>query len=340
MLVFYIYLSLVVICSLIIKKKGFFLNFSGEIHQSFSNKGNVPLLGGIFILAPISIIFLDNIILNLVLISIFLIGFFSDCKILVSPKKRFIFQTIIIFFFVVVADLKIASSRIELFDIFLNNQIFSYFFSTFCLLILTNGTNFIDGLNGIVITNTIIILFILNNLNLINGDIISDHTIFPILLLLALILLLNFSNILMLGDSGAYLLGFFLGLIVIKSHISYPHISPYFFISLIWYPCFENLFSIVRKLKKKSSPLKPDSKHFHQLVFFYIKRRYKMSLIFSNNLSSIIICFFNFLIIYSSSLNPISTIYQIQLIFASVVLYSTTYVFLNKFYKLNFQSEK
>ena len=184
-----------------------------------------------------------------------------------------------------------------------------------------------------MISYTLIVLYFLINLVLLNNFIISDKFIDLILILLLLLLLLNISNILMLGDSGAYLLGFFLGFIIISSHINSPNISPYFFISLIWYPCFENLFYIIRKFNKKFSPLKPDNKHLHQLVFFFIKKVFKLNVILSNNLSSIIICFFNFLIIYVSTLNPSSTIFQIQLIILSVIFYNVIYILLNKFYK-------
>ena len=208
------------------------------------------------------------------------------------------------------------------------------------MLILINGKNFIDGLNGLVIFNSIIIIYVLTNLGLINYSIISDQTVSLILLLLILLFLLNIFNLLMLGDSGAYLLGFFLGFIVVSSHINNPNISPYFFISLLWYPCYENLFSIIRKLKKKLSPLKPDSKHLHQLVFFFIKKKFNLSQLLANNLSSALVCLFNFLIIFICCLNPYSTLYQIKLIFTSVILYNVFYFLLNKFYKLNFMSKK
>lgn len=334
------YLIFVLICSLILKKKGFFLNYSGEYHQSFSNVKNVPLSGGIFILPPLIFFFLNNPILNFFIILLFLIGFFSDRKILVSPQKRFIFQTILILLFVITTDLKIFSSRIEFFDYLLDYKIFAYIFSAFCLLILINGSNFIDGLNGLMISYVIIVLYFLSNLNLIDNSIISNQSIFLILLLLILLFFLNVLNILMIGDSGAYLLGFLLGYLIISSHISNPNISPYFFIALIWYPCFENLFSILRKSNKNFSPLNPDSKHLHQLVFFLIKKKIGLSVIISNNISSILICFLNFLVIYISSLNPSSTVFQIKLIFFSVVLYNITYLILNNFYKLNFQSKK
>ena len=339
MTLFYTYLLLVTLLSLTFKKKGIFLNYSGDIHQSFSNKKDVPLAGGLFILIPL-VFFLDDLFINCFIVSIYLIGYFSDRKILVSPKIRFLVQCILILLFVEIFDIKINSSRIELFDSILDYNIFAIFFSAFCLLILINGCNFIDGLNGILISFTIIILLMLNKLNLIDNSIISGESINLIIFILSLLLLLNIFNILMLGDSGAYLLGFFVGYMIISSHISNPNISPYFFISLIWYPCFENLFSILRKLNREFSPLKPDSKHLHQLVFFFLTKKFNLKLILSNNLSSLIICFFNFLIIYISTLNPSSTIFQIKLIVTSVIFYNTSYILLFKFYKSKLISKK
>ena len=339
MTLFYTYLLLVTLLSLTFKKKGIFLNYSGDIHQSFSNKKDVPLAGGLFILIPL-VFFLDDLFINCFIVSIYLIGYFSDRKILVSPKIRFLVQCILILLFVEIFDIKINSSRIELFDSILDYNIFAIFFSAFCLLILINGCNFIDGLNGILISFTIIILLMLNKLNLIDNSIISGESINLIIFILSLLLLLNIFNILMLGDSGAYLLGFFVGYMIISSHISNPNISPYFFISLIWYPCFENLFSILRKLNREFSPLKPDSKHLHQLVFFFLTKKFNLKLILSNNLSSLIICFFNFLIIYISTLDPSSTSFQIKLIVTSVICYNTSYILLFKFYKSKLISKK
>ena len=150
MIFFYIYLLLVTLMSLFFKKKGILLNYSGDVHQSFSNKKNIPLAGGLFIVIPI-VFFFNDLLLNFFIVSIYLIGFFSDKKILVSPKNRFLIQCLLILLFVAIFDIKINSSRIELFDIFLNNKVFAICFSAFCLLILINGSNFIDGLNGLLI---------------------------------------------------------------------------------------------------------------------------------------------------------------------------------------------
>ena len=337
MIFYYIYLISTVFVSIFIKKMGLFLNYSGEDHQSFSNVGNIPLTGGIFLILPIIFFYSNDLILVSFLSAIFLIGFFSDRKILVSAKIRFLFQIFLIISFVIITDLKILNSRIELFDTMLSNKLFAYLFSSFCLLILINGCNFIDGLNGLLISYSLIVLFILGNLGLINDEIIFDQYLYQILLVL---LLLNIFNILMIGDSGAYLLGFFLGFVIISSHTNNVDVSPYFYITLIWYPCFENLFSILRKLNKKFSPLNPDNKHLHQLIFFFVKKKFGLSVVLSNNLSSFILIFFNFLIIYIGSLNPGSTLFQVKLIICSIVFYISSYLLLKRFYEINLNFKK
>ena len=63
------------------------------------------------------------------LILIFLIGLFSDRKILISPKKRFLLQLILVLFSVILLDLQIANSKLVFFDNFLKNQIFNILFT-------------------------------------------------------------------------------------------------------------------------------------------------------------------------------------------------------------------
>ena len=76
-------------------------NFSGSIHQGFFNNKSVPLSGGIFLGIIMIYIFRNEpIILILSLFLIFLIGFFSDINFLSSVRWRFIFQSIIVFYFI------------------------------------------------------------------------------------------------------------------------------------------------------------------------------------------------------------------------------------------------
>ena len=77
----------------------------------------------------IPLIFLNyqNIIYSILLILIFLLGFLSDQKILISEKK-FQLQITIVFFSVIFLDLEILSSKLIFFD-YLLKILYSIFFS-------------------------------------------------------------------------------------------------------------------------------------------------------------------------------------------------------------------
>ena len=174
------------------------------------------------------------------------------------------------------------------------------------------------------------VIFILLKLGLLNELSIKYDFINYLILFTIIIILLNLCNYLMLGDAGAYILSFFVGYLIIICHISNPNISPYFFITLLWYPCYENLFSIIRKLKSKLSPLIPDNNHLHQLIYIRFKKKIIRSQLIANNISSLIISLVNFIIILISSLNPYSSFYQIKLIIFSMFLYSIVFIIIKK----------
>jgi len=327
---FLTYSFLVILVSIFFKKKKLLLNYTGDRHQSFSNQKNIPLIGGIFLILPLILMNYQNIVYSILLILIFLLGFLSDQKILISAKKRFLLQIILVFFSVIFLDLEILTSKLILFDYFLKNHVFNIFFTAFCLLILINGSNFIDGLNGLLLSYMTFVIFILLKLGLLNELSIKYDFINYLILFTIIIILLNLCNYLMLGDAGAYILSFFVGYLIIKCHISNPNISPYFFITLLWYPCYENLFSIIRKLKSKLSPLIPDNNHLHQLIYIRFKKKIIRSQLIANNISSLIIFLVNFIIILISSLNPYSSFYQIKLIIFSMFLYSIVFIIIKK----------
>ncbi len=329
MLYFYtLYTALIILINIYFKKKKFLSNYTGDHHQLFSNTKNIPLLGGIFLIVPLILINYENYIYALLIIFASLIGIFSDTKILVSPKKRFLFQIFLIFFSVIFLNLEILSSRVMFFDNLLEEKIFNIFFTSFCMLVLLNGSNFIDGLNGLLITYVSIVIIMLFKLNLISEFSLHEDQIKYLIFFLLILNILNFCNLLMLGDTGAYILSFFVGFLIISCHKLNPYISPYFFITIIWYPCYENLFSIIRKLKSDSSPLNPDNKHLHQLLYLVVKKNYIKNSLFANNTSSLIINIVNLAIIYVSSMNPYSSIYQITLIIISLIIYTAVFTLL------------
>ena len=134
----------------------------------------------------------------------------------------------------------------------------------------SSPSQIIDKLNNSSTTTTKELLF---KLDLIDFTDLNNSEFFILMLLMAFVLLLNLLNHLFLGDSGAYSLSFILGFILIKIYNSNLEISPYFIILLLWYPCFENLFSILRKSSFKLNPLNPDHNHLHQYLFVYLKKK-------------------------------------------------------------------
>ena len=183
---------------------------------------------------------------GLFFISIFIVGLFADFKLFNNPKLRLLVQISLLIFFVYFLDIKIPSTRIEIIDILFENDFINYSFTVFCLAILINGSNFVDGINTLLINYYIIvlglILFFLKDAN------IDQYFIINLFSLLIIILLFNVFGQIILGDSGAYILSLFVGLILIELSNENNLISPYFIILLIWYPCFELLFSMIRRL--------------------------------------------------------------------------------------------
>ena len=326
-----IYFSFVLICNLLIRKLNFLPNFNGHKHQLFMSNQNIPLTGGFYVLILLFIVFLQNLNLLFFFICIFLIGFASDKNYLISPTKRLILQVLTVTLFVHNFELFIATSRIEIFDIFLNNYYFKYIFSVFCILILINGSNFIDGLNGLLLSYFIIVLFIFYKTGLFDVFNLDQNNLFFLFTSLILLVFLNYLNFFYLGDSGSYLIGLFVSYLLITAYnLNQYIVTPYFIILLLWYPCFENFFSIVRKNKIGFSAIEADNKHLHQLTYRYLKKKIKINEKYLNPLASTFINIFNFLIIYSASFQPNYTMYQILHLVFAMAMYLTLYLFLSK----------
>ena len=311
-----------------LNSKNFLQSQSGERHQKFVENKSIPLIGGFYFATAFAITFYrtNQITLSFAIMSIFLLGLISDLKVIKSPKIRFIFQALIVIFFASLFELKIISTRLPIFDNLLEYEIFNFLFIIFCTLILINGTNFIDGLNGLVIGYYITIstaLYTVGVFNFFNFTSVEYIIFFSILVVM---FLFNVSNKIYLGDSGAYTLGLTFSFILIKYHENFSTVSPYFIILLLWYPCFENLFSIIRKYKFKRSPMKPDEKHLHQMLFFLIKNKIKTENIHINNLSSFIILLFNAVIIFVGCHYIYSTKIQVIILLIAILTYIFSYI--------------
>ena len=320
--------------------KSILLNFTGEKHQKFTEKKNIPLIGGVYILLGLTI-FLQQFPFSVMIyiFLVFIIGFFGDLKILKSPSIRFFAQSIVIFIFIIDNNIKIEDVRILRINELLEYDLFNYFFVFLALIVIINGSNFIDGLNTLLIGYYLIISYFLIKLDLISYSIIERENFIFLTLLLSILSIFNFFKKLFFGDSGAYLLGIFFGYILIDIYASKTtNFSPYFIVLLVWYPCFEILFSIIRKIIKNKSPLKPDTNHLHQLIFFYINKKISFLKNFKNSIVGILINCINFFIFMIASADINNTSNQLFLIIFLTLLYVLVYFKLKNYKQLSVKS--
>ena len=136
--------------------------------QAFHNI-STPRSGGIVILL-ITVLYLsffeniNNFSYSVILLGtlFFLIGFLDDFKINFKPELRLLFMFIISFFIIYLFEIKISYTQIKFLDNIINyNNVFSVLFVCFCILFIVNGSNFIDGFNGLLVIQYLIILTIL-----------------------------------------------------------------------------------------------------------------------------------------------------------------------------------
>jgi UDP-N-acetylmuramyl pentapeptide phosphotransferase/UDP-N-acetylglucosamine-1-phosphate transferase len=332
----FIYLFSLLFLILLINKflltKNLLISETGDRHQKFASSSKIPLTGGIFIFLGY-LYFINDEILSFILFSftILILGIFSDLKLIKSASIRFLLQISIVLIFVVFNDIKILDTRIFVLDSFLKNHIVNYFFISFCILVVINGSNFIDGMNTLGIGYYLLIGFIILYLNLNQTIIVNDISIIYFLIILVFVFILNLFNKLYLGDSGSYLLGFTFSIFLIGIYNLNQNISPFFIVLLLWYPCYENLFSIIRKNILNRSPMAPDQNHLHQLIFFFIKKNHKLKIFSTNILTAQIINFFNGCIFFIAINFIYSSQVQVLLILFNVILYTIIYFKLHFF---------
>jgi UDP-N-acetylmuramyl pentapeptide phosphotransferase/UDP-N-acetylglucosamine-1-phosphate transferase len=324
----------IIINQVCIINKIFISNISISSHKNFiKNKTLVPISGGFFLLIS-NIILQKNFFFdphNYFYLSIFFIGIYADFSKNFKPILRILIQILIIGIMINILDIFIRDIKISLFNLFLNKDFFALIFTVFCILVFINGANLIDGVNLSAISYFLLILITIYILSINNNFYVDKEFIKIQIFLLIIILIFNFFNKSYLGDSGIYLLSLFVSVVIIKFVNNNILISPYFAVLLLWYPCFENLFSIIRRLLDKRATSEPDNRHLHHFIYLFLNKK---KINYSNNITGIIIFFFNIPIFYLGYKFYNKTQFLILIIFLSIFLYLLSYFILRKKIKI------
>lgn len=287
----------------------------------------VPRLGGLFIYLSLwMILFLDpnvNSLFKNILISsipIFLIGLKEDIFHNTSPFQRLFFITLSCLFFFFLNPIEFPKIDIPIISNLLSIRPVEIIFFVFSILIVSNGSNFIDGMNGLlpltIISQLISILFL--------SSIFADKEVEKIIYLLGFPLIVFFLfnypfGKIFIGDLGAYCYGFFVSLLVITFFGRNNDLLSWNAVLILVYPSFEVLFSVFRK----KNPFDADNLHLHTLFFKLINKKFNNRLL-SNNLTTFVMSIFfmapiSIVFIYNSVFN------LLIVLILYVLLYLVTY---------------
>ena len=313
-----------------LKNKIFLSNTNISNHKSFiKNENIIPISGGLFILFS-NVILQNNFFYdyyNYFYLSIFLIGFYADFSKNFKPILRIATQILVVGLLLNIYDILVKDVRISLFSFFLNKHYFALIFTVFCILVFVNGANLIDGVNLSAIGYFLLIFTVIYLLSTNNNFYLDREFVKIQIFLLIIILLFNFFNKSYLGDSGVYLLSLISSVTIINFVNTNNSISPYFAVLLLWYPCFENLFSIIRRLLNKGSTSKPDNKHLHHLIYSFLNEK---KINYSNNLTGAIILSFNTIVLFLGYKFYSKTQILLLIIFLAIFLYLLFYLIMRK----------
>jgi UDP-N-acetylmuramyl pentapeptide phosphotransferase/UDP-N-acetylglucosamine-1-phosphate transferase len=305
-----------------------------EKHKKLLSLNNqTPLSGTIYFFIITSILFYeDESYLLIPCIFFFGIGFFADLKILKSPKLRLILQfLILLIFFSIFHEIKI-DLRIDLLNKLMQKNIFNVLIVSFFLLVLVNGYNFIDGVNNLSSLNFLIILTFIYLLCESINIYYLRNSILVCMLAMVIFVIFNFFGKNFLGDGATYGLSFFIGYILIRISFFDDSISPYFIANLLWYPAFENLFTILRRSFNKDKNYLPDNKHLHQMIFkFIIKKKIFKQKFLCSSIAGISINIFLLILYIIGYFFKNQTDVQIYLIITGILFYLFLYNSLRKY---------
>jgi UDP-GlcNAc:undecaprenyl-phosphate/decaprenyl-phosphate GlcNAc-1-phosphate transferase len=134
---------------------------------------------------------------------------------------------------------------------------------------LINGTNMIDGYNGLLGLTSVVIFSAYAIVCYQLGD--TNLLTINVILVGGLVgsLVFNYpAGRIFMGDGGAYFIGFVMAVLGMMLAMRHQHeLSPFFVLCCICYPVLEVIFSFTRKgLYEKISPMQPDKWHFHMLI--------------------------------------------------------------------------
>ncbi len=253
-----------------------------------AHEGGIPNIGGINIFSSFILSYLlfsteeinfSHRIILAGMYFILLVGFFDDMVELV-PRKKFMGELIAGFLLIVVADIRLTHLHGFL-GIEHIHDVISYPLSFFVFLLIINGLNLIDGVDGLASGLGILICaFFGVYFQLIGITYLSlmAYALIGALLIFFIYNVFGHKKKIFMGDSGALVLGYTVFMFVVEfcevnacnTGVINPALvmnaAPVVAIAVLAVPLIDTLRVMITRIKKGKSPFEADKNHVHHLL--------------------------------------------------------------------------
>lgn len=252
------------------------------------HKYPIPYVGG-FILSNVFLftVFVtdfNNKYLNLILTFSFLaciLGLLDD-RFDLEPQNKIFLQTIPIFFLI---EQGLFINNLGTYQIIGEIELGSFgkIFTLLACLLLINSFNYCDGLDGLLGSNTLIVVISFIFLSYIQNNFEDVKFLFLVLISICIFLLFNLNSFksfkIFLGDSGSNSLGFFIGFSAI--YLSQEkNIEPSLIIWPLAFFVYEFISVNILRAKKKQKILLAGRDHLHYILYFKFKFSLLLTVLF------------------------------------------------------------
>ena len=201
-------------------------------------------------------------------------GLAEDLSRRISSLTRLIATRLAGLTFCLLTGYMVERVEIAVVDEFMTVPLVALGFTAFAMGGVAHAVNMIDGFHGLAAGTAIILLIAFSLVAFRAGD---DTLVLFCLVAIGVLTgfaVLNFpAGSIFLGDGGAYFAGFLLACVAVMMPMRNPDVSPWISIVVLAYPLMETAVSFVRKMHAGTSPLEPDGRHLHMLVYEHMGTR-------------------------------------------------------------------
>jgi UDP-N-acetylmuramyl pentapeptide phosphotransferase/UDP-N-acetylglucosamine-1-phosphate transferase len=150
------------------------------------------------------------------------------------------------------------------------------FLTALCLVALINAINFIDGVNGLASGHLILTLSAIGLVTLAENG--SERLPLILTLIGALVglFLINFPfGKIFLGDTGAYVFGMMVGILLIDLEVQNDVVSIWTLLLFVAWPAADLIQTILRRVSSRKKAYNADMMHMHHIILRSLKMRLK-----------------------------------------------------------------